>query len=216
MLHYLKNIVIRLRNVKYAFGFVKGTRQFSIWFENKSSSHSILQVTLLITSANYLWAEWTLCGEEAKWSPMWFALRDITRSHPVSLPLTFPLPGAGLWPSYNSKPCQNFVLSSTLCSGLSATLSSPRIGLLAEMRGERDVSCKRNSRAKVNLLPSLGDVSSVFVDGIYHSGDTLTPKLMVIHHHTHHCSSSGKKLPLEKMRKVFVKQFSKCSFWEQI
>lgn len=54
ILHYLKITVIKLRNVKYAFRFLKGTLQFSICFENNSSSHSILEVTLLITSANYL------------------------------------------------------------------------------------------------------------------------------------------------------------------
>ena len=30
ILHYLKITVIKLRNVKYAFGFLKGTLQFSI------------------------------------------------------------------------------------------------------------------------------------------------------------------------------------------
>lgn len=46
-------IVIKLKNVKYSFRLVKGTLQFSIWFENKSSNQGILEVTLLITSANY-------------------------------------------------------------------------------------------------------------------------------------------------------------------
>lgn len=88
------------RNVKYAFGFVKGILRFSIWFENKSGIYHILKVTLLITSANYLGAEWTLGGEEAEWAPLWTDLRTSQAlSYPVGLPLTSPLPESGLWPS---------------------------------------------------------------------------------------------------------------------
>lgn len=98
--HYWKNIITKLRNVKYAFGFVKGILRFSIWFENKSGIYHILKVTLLITSANYLGAEWTLGGEEAEWAPLWTDLRTSQAlSYPVSLPLTSPLPVSGLWPS---------------------------------------------------------------------------------------------------------------------
>lgn len=134
ILYYTKNIVVKLRNVKYAFGFVKGTLQFSIWFENKSSSHSILKVTLLITSANYLLAEGRLCGEGVKWSPLWFDLRNLIGSHPVGLPLIFLLLEAGFWPAQNSKICQNF------CAELNrelSSLSSPKIDILAGVRGER-------------------------------------------------------------------------------
>lgn len=199
ILHYLKITVIKLRNVKYASGFVKGTLQFSIWFENNSSSHSILEVTLLVTSANYLWAQWTLCGEEAKWSHV-VRFKGHHRISPHQPASAFAPPWG--WTLTTFLQLQSLP---ELCAELNSSAlvllphCSSRTGLSEEIRGERFLT-EEKSCAKLDLLLNFSYVSSSFIDGIYHAGDTLWPKLILIHHHTHHHSSLGEKLSLKKRK----------------
>ena len=92
-----------------------------------------------------------------------------------------------------------------LCAELSSSAlvlrphCSSRTGLPVEIRGERFLT-EEKSCAKLDLLLNFSYVSSVFTDGIYHLGDTLLPKLILMHHHTHHHSSLGEKLSLKEIK----------------